>query len=270
MPRDSNGNYTLPSGNPVVTGTTITSSWANTTLADLAAEMTDSLDRSGKGGMLAAFKLADGSAAAPAFAFTDEPTTGVYRAGGGEIGIAIGGVNVATITATTIAAGSLAATLANIAVSGNGVPANGMYLHGVNQLGFATAGVAAAYFDATQNLNLAHPLAMTQGGTGAASAASARTNLGIPAWSSTPVGGDLAQYQSSGYLQASYFNQTSSDSENPTIGQVFVESGGDGYLRKASIAWLGYAANNASTTVAADPGSGYPTSGTPGQEWAYY
>ena len=38
MPRSPSGDYTLPAGNPVVTGTIIESVWANTTLADLANE----------------------------------------------------------------------------------------------------------------------------------------------------------------------------------------------------------------------------------------
>jgi hypothetical protein len=46
MPRDATGNYTLPTGNPVVTGTTITSTWANGTMSDLAAAMTDSVSKS--------------------------------------------------------------------------------------------------------------------------------------------------------------------------------------------------------------------------------
>lgn len=44
MPRDINGNYTLPIGNPVVSLSTITSAWANSTLADIAQALTDSLD----------------------------------------------------------------------------------------------------------------------------------------------------------------------------------------------------------------------------------
>lgn len=43
MPRDGSGNYSLPAGNPVVTGTTISSSWANATLTDIAAALTDSV-----------------------------------------------------------------------------------------------------------------------------------------------------------------------------------------------------------------------------------
>lgn len=53
MPRDSSGTYTPNPSTPFVTGTPIASSVANTRAADLATEITDSLSRSGKGGMLA-------------------------------------------------------------------------------------------------------------------------------------------------------------------------------------------------------------------------
>lgn len=43
MPRDASGNYTLPAGNPVVTATTISSSWANSTMSDIASALTDSI-----------------------------------------------------------------------------------------------------------------------------------------------------------------------------------------------------------------------------------
>ena len=56
MPRDASGNMTLPVGNPVVSGTAISSAVQNATMADLAAEIQDSLSRSGKGGMLVAFE----------------------------------------------------------------------------------------------------------------------------------------------------------------------------------------------------------------------
>lgn len=49
MPRDGAGNYTLPSGNPVVTNTVISSSgWANPTLSDIATALTQSLSRDGQ------------------------------------------------------------------------------------------------------------------------------------------------------------------------------------------------------------------------------
>jgi hypothetical protein len=43
MPRDGNGVYSLPPGNPVVSGTVIDPVWANTTLNDIAAALTDSV-----------------------------------------------------------------------------------------------------------------------------------------------------------------------------------------------------------------------------------
>jgi hypothetical protein len=46
MPRSS-GTYTLPAGNPVVTGTTITSTWANTTFSDVATALTGSVATDG-------------------------------------------------------------------------------------------------------------------------------------------------------------------------------------------------------------------------------
>jgi hypothetical protein len=51
MARDASGNYFLPSGNPVVGGQPIAAAWANGTMNDLALALSDSLSRSGKGGM---------------------------------------------------------------------------------------------------------------------------------------------------------------------------------------------------------------------------
>jgi len=48
MSRNGSGTYTLPAGNPVVTGTTISSTWANTTLNDIAATLTDSVAADGQ------------------------------------------------------------------------------------------------------------------------------------------------------------------------------------------------------------------------------
>lgn len=48
MPRNGSGVYNLPGGNPVVTQTLITSSWANTTMSDLAAAISQSLSKDGQ------------------------------------------------------------------------------------------------------------------------------------------------------------------------------------------------------------------------------
>jgi hypothetical protein len=48
MARNGSGTYTLPAGNPVTTGTTISSSWANNTLNDIASSLTTSLAYDGQ------------------------------------------------------------------------------------------------------------------------------------------------------------------------------------------------------------------------------
>jgi hypothetical protein len=48
MSRNGSGTYTLPAGNPVVTGTTISSTWANNTLADISTALTGSVASDGQ------------------------------------------------------------------------------------------------------------------------------------------------------------------------------------------------------------------------------
>ena len=95
MPRSASGVYTLPSGNPVVPGQTIDASWANSTMTDLGTEITNSLSRTGAGGMLAPFRIADGLVTNPGLSFTNETNSGLYRSGAGSVDMSILGVNVA-------------------------------------------------------------------------------------------------------------------------------------------------------------------------------
>lgn len=92
--RDPSGTYTLHVSNPVSSGSPITSSWANNTLTDIAAALTDSLSRSGKGGMSNALKLTDGTAGSPALTFTNDQDTGIYSGGVGanDLHLVIGGL----------------------------------------------------------------------------------------------------------------------------------------------------------------------------------
>ena len=48
MARNGSGTYNLPAGNPVTTGTTISSTWANTTLSDMATALTGSIAADGQ------------------------------------------------------------------------------------------------------------------------------------------------------------------------------------------------------------------------------
>lgn len=91
MSRNTAGKYQLPL-NPVLSGTPVLAQWANTTLSDVAAELSDSLSRSGKGGMLGPFKVADGSLATPGLAFTSETSTGFWRAAAGDMRLSVLGM----------------------------------------------------------------------------------------------------------------------------------------------------------------------------------
>lgn len=168
MPRNIAGNYTLPPAyNPVVSGTVILTDWANTTLNDVAATLTNSLDRNGQGGMLAPLKGVDGTQAIPAFSFSAESGLGLYRAAAGKLSVVAGNTPLADFAAalvklyspTEVSVNSASAAL-TLTQAGAG-PA------------LTTTGAAAL-----GSLTLTTDLAVVDGGTGASTAVGARTNLG--------------------------------------------------------------------------------------------
>lgn len=147
MPRNSGGTYSLPSlVNPVVSGTTITSNWANSTLDDVRQALTDSLDRQGRGGMLAPLRLLDGSNALPALSFTNETTTGFYRGGAGNVSLSI----LATRRFAVDAAGAYSQLGAVGAPSWSflGDADSGMWSPGADIIAWSTAGVERARISA--------------------------------------------------------------------------------------------------------------------------
>ena len=93
MPRNASGTYTLPLP-PVVPDTTIESVWANTSLDDLAQAVTDSLSRTGQGGMTAPLRFVDGIVSTPGFAWQSEPGTGLYRESTAVMSAAVQGVKI--------------------------------------------------------------------------------------------------------------------------------------------------------------------------------
>jgi hypothetical protein len=100
MSRNASGTYTLVAGNPVVTGTVVASAWANDTLTDVATEMTDSLSRTGKGGMTSPLKVPNGTVAAPAYTFSNFLTSGAYMAGTADYRVSVGGIDRLKLTAS--------------------------------------------------------------------------------------------------------------------------------------------------------------------------
>jgi len=86
MSRNGSGVYSLPAGNPVVTSTTIASTWANNTMTDLATALTGSLASDGQTTATGNLKmgsnritgLADGIAASDAATVSQVPSGALF------------------------------------------------------------------------------------------------------------------------------------------------------------------------------------------------
>ncbi len=101
MSRNSSGVYSLPSSvNPVTTLTKITVTWANTTLADIGAEITNSVDRAGRGDMTGALKVILGNATAPGVSFTGDNDTGIWSPGANQLALSSAGTQRVLLGAT--------------------------------------------------------------------------------------------------------------------------------------------------------------------------
>lgn len=149
--RNSSGTMSAANG-PYISGTTISSTIVNARFADIENELTDSLSRSGKGGMTAPLKEADGTVAAPSFSFTNEPGTGLYRIGASDLGLAVNGskkhewtgtgetvTGTELVTGTLESAGKLTADNGFEVVAGTSIFDNGVTVIGNSSLATVTA-----------------------------------------------------------------------------------------------------------------------------------
>lgn len=106
MSRASDGTYSRVSNsfsNPVV-GAILSPTDADALFDDIESELTDSYSRSIKGGM-----LVNGTALLPAFTWSSDLNTGIYRIGADNLGIAVGGAKVIDVAAAGV---SITGTLA--------------------------------------------------------------------------------------------------------------------------------------------------------------
>ena len=87
---------------------------------DVADALTNSLSRTGAGGMLAPFRIADGSVSGPGLSYLNETNTGLYRASSGSVWMSVLGVNTAQFSTVglTVAAGKALTVLGNASASG--------------------------------------------------------------------------------------------------------------------------------------------------------
>lgn len=164
MPRNGSGTYTAPSNsaNPAVPFTTISSAAHNAVLTDLVAALTDSLSRSGSGGMQA--ELAMGgfkvTGAADGSANTDLATVGQMNARVQPVDR--GGTNLTSYTIGDILYASGATTLSKLAgvATGNALISGGV-------------GAAPLYGKIGLTTHVSGTLPIANGGTGEATAAAA-------------------------------------------------------------------------------------------------
>ena len=151
--RNASGTYSSPSAD-FVSGTVINSSTMNAKLTDLGTEITDSLSRTGKGGMLARLRGIDGTSALPAYSFTSETTLGLYRAGAADFRASSNSTDIqkwssTAITlyqATTLEEGltvtNSTANGAGTTSTGNGSGAGGVFTGGATGAGLTSTGGA--------------------------------------------------------------------------------------------------------------------------------
>jgi hypothetical protein len=92
MSYNGSGTYIAPAGNPVVSGTVIQSSWANTLVTDISNTFNNALPRDGQAPMSGQLKVTDGSLVAPSVSFNSESSTGLYRPGANLLGLSTNGV----------------------------------------------------------------------------------------------------------------------------------------------------------------------------------
>lgn len=118
--RDTQGNYSLYTpGNPVVSGTTISSTWANNTLGDIKSEITNSLDRSGRGGMWAPLRVTNENKDHPSYSWTAETNSGWYRAGTNDFRFSVAGTDRLQISSAGISVPGVS-TAGPVYVNGSG------------------------------------------------------------------------------------------------------------------------------------------------------
>jgi len=121
MSRDGSGNFNLIAGNPVTTGTTIASTWANDTLSDIATALTNSIAKNGEtiptGNLpMGGFKHTN---VANASARTDYAAYGQVQDSGSQYLTGVAGADTITASVTGLAAYATGQTFRFVSVGAN-------------------------------------------------------------------------------------------------------------------------------------------------------
>jgi len=241
MSRNGTGTYNLPAGNPVVTGTVIASTWANSTLTDIASALTGSVAADGQTPMTGdldlntnkILNLDPGTVAGNAIEydqFVAATTTNVNITGGSINGTSIGETTRSSGKFTTLdasgnlsASGTLAVTGAatlssTLGVTGYATFSSNGEFNGTGALKLPVGTTAQQPTPATGMLRFNNSLTKFEGYNG-----TVWGSIGDPAGSNTQI-----QYNNSGVFGASSaftFNGTTLVVPNISDGTSTISTG---------------------------------------------
>lgn len=256
MPRNGSGTYNLPSGNPVVTGTTIDSTVQNNTTSDIATALTNSLAKDGQTTPTAnlpmgGFKL---TGLASGSARTDSASIANIQDGTGFYAATVGGTSdVITLTPApafvAYTAGQLisfissGANTTNVTVNISGLGAKAVTKNGATALvagDIPASALIHLQYDGTQfqlvNVNVNPVTSITGLGTGVATALAVNVgSAGAPVVLNGAGGtpSSLTLTNATGLPMAAQ-----SDQETATSTTLPVTPGRQQYHPSASKAWI--------------------------------
>ena len=112
-----------------------------------------------------------------------------------------------------------------------------LYANSASYAALAGQAASASYATLAATANSASYATLAGTATNATSAGNA-TTLGGFSGDTSAAASTVARRDASGYLYATYFNQSSSSNETPNIGSFVVTNGSDNFLRKATLAYI--------------------------------
>jgi len=204
MSRNGTGIYNLPAGNPVVTGTVISSTWANSTLTDIASALTGSVAADGQTPMVGDLdmntnkivNLEPGTIAGNAVEydqFVAATTTNVNITGGSIDGTPIGNTTRSSGKFTTLQANGATTLTSTLGVTGYATFGDNGEFNGTGALKLPTGTTAQQPTPATGMLRFNTTSTKFEGYNG-----SAWGSIANPAGSNTQI-----QYNDNGVFGAS-------------------------------------------------------------------
>ncbi len=162
MSRNGSGTYNLPAGNPVVTGTTISTTWANNTLNDIAATLTDSVAADGQTPMTGNLNLSNNK-----IVNVTDPTLAQDAATKAYVDAKTDGTAAGSFTKITTGAGTV--LLPSITTTGD--TNTGIYFPAADTIAFTEGGTEAMRITSIGQLLI---------GTSTAKNASAKLYIDLP------------------------------------------------------------------------------------------